>query len=73
MWIYTCPAHREFAGPVPNNTSYVGMAGVGLDAPLLQTGRPNAGFFGYARRISRHDIKDRMSFTIAPMETASRV
>jgi hypothetical protein len=36
----------------PNLTSYVGIAGVGSDAPLLQTDHRRAGFFGYDREIT---------------------
>lgn len=68
MWIYVCPAYPGFA--LPNNSTYVGTAGVGLDAPLLDVGHSNAGFFGYTRRISSRDIKDGSSLTIAAMETA---
>jgi prepilin-type processing-associated H-X9-DG protein len=68
IYIYQCPAHP---GTITTHTHYVGLAGIGADAPLLDKDQPNAGFFGYARRITHSDIKDGQSCTAAVIETES--
>ncbi len=37
-------------------TSYIGLAGVGLDAPTLPISDPNVGFFGYDRATTTADL-----------------
>lgn len=44
---------------------FVGVAGVGEDAPLLSNGHPRAGVFGWDRRTRIEDIRDGTSNTIA--------
>ena len=66
--VYRCPAHPEIAS---SQTHYVGLTGIGADSPLLEKDQPNAGFFGYTRRISNVDIIDGQSCTAAVIETAS--
>jgi prepilin-type processing-associated H-X9-DG protein len=51
-------------------THYLGISGVGKDAAELPLDDPNAGFFGYERKISFKDIKDDHSTTMMVMETA---
>jgi prepilin-type processing-associated H-X9-DG protein len=54
---YRCPS--DPARPAPGSaalTDFVGLAGVGADAATLPGGDPRAGFFGYARRLSRADL-----------------
>ncbi len=51
---YLCPTFvRAFSTHEPGLTSYVGIAGVGLDAAHLPLNDPRAGFFGYERISSR--------------------
>jgi len=45
-------------------THFVGMAGVGADAPALPTGHPRAGVFGYDRQTRQKDITDGVANTI---------
>jgi hypothetical protein len=84
--IFQCPseANRGVAG-APGYTHYVGIAGVGLDSPLLPVvttwcrdpWRPyrkidkRAGMFGYDRVIRWTDVGDGSSNTIMAAEAAS--
>ncbi|MEZ6057361.1 MAG: hypothetical protein R3C01_11725 [Planctomycetaceae bacterium] len=45
-------------------TNFVGVAGVGVDAPLLAVDHPRAGVFGYDRRTTLNDITDGTSNTL---------
>jgi hypothetical protein len=67
-----CPAHRR---PAPKgiacDTHYVGIAGVGLDAPTLPAGHPRAGIFGYDRETPMAGIKDGAASTLLIAETSS--
>lgn len=54
---------------VPDFTSFVGIAGVGDNAAALDGKDPNAGFFGYARRIGDADLKAGAAYTLAVSET----
>jgi prepilin-type processing-associated H-X9-DG protein len=67
---FLCPT---FAHNVPPGrlglTSYVGFAGIGLDAPSLPLKDPNAGFFGYDRRLKLADITAGISTTMMASET----
>lgn len=45
-------------------THFVGMGGVGPDAPYLPVGHPLAGVFGYDRQTRLEDIRDGASNTI---------
>ena len=49
--------------------SYVGMAGLGRDAALLQCSDPKAGVFGYDRKTKFADVTDGHSTTIMVIET----
>jgi prepilin-type processing-associated H-X9-DG protein len=54
---YLCPANPHRAAPgAPALTHYVGIAGVGPDAATLPASDPQAGFFGYKRRLARQDL-----------------
>src|SRR5262249_53255791 len=62
---YQCPANRQPTGPnVPGITHYVGIAGLGEDAALLETNDPKAGIFGYDRTTRQADIRDGFSTTM---------
>jgi hypothetical protein len=56
------PQRQEAGFPV---THYVGVAGVGSDAPLLPASDPRAGIFGYRRTLRWEDIPDGASHTAA--------
>lgn len=53
-------------------THYVGMAGVGKDAPLLKKGHERAGVFGYNRVTRMRDITDGTSNTIMIMSASDK-
>lgn len=53
-------------------THYVGMAGVGLDAPNRPAGVPGNGFMGYERITTSAMIKDGTANTIAFIETRNQ-
>jgi prepilin-type processing-associated H-X9-DG protein len=70
--LLTCPAAAGAADEhMPGWTWYVGVAGVGRDAPELPDGHARAGVFGYDRRTRVADIKDGVSTTMMLAETAS--
>ena len=53
-----CPSNRGKVEPgMPEPLHYVGIAGLGTDAPTLPAGHP-AGVFGYDRRTRTADITD---------------
>jgi prepilin-type processing-associated H-X9-DG protein len=54
-------------GHVP--TQYIGIAGVGTDAPFLPKGHPRAGVFGYERCTALSDITDGAGYTIIVAES----
>ena len=69
--LFHCPASGKMRIPgFASSTSYVGIAGVGRDAPLLPREDPRAGIFGYERSASLSDIKDGTSTTMMLAETA---
>jgi len=43
---------------------FVGVAGVGADAPRLEKSHPRAGIWGYERRTTVDDVKDGLSNTL---------
>jgi hypothetical protein len=45
-------------------THFVGMAGVGPDAPYYDRSDPRAGIFGYDRQAGKSDVTDGLSYTI---------
>jgi prepilin-type N-terminal cleavage/methylation domain-containing protein len=68
--IFECPASKEPA-MADAVTTYVAMAGIGLDAASQPEGAAGNGFMGYDRLTSLATIKDGTSNTIALMETRS--
>jgi len=50
-------------------TPYIGIAGLGTDAPLLPKGDPRAGVFGYDRQTTIADIKDGLGTTMLVAES----
>lgn len=68
-----CPAHSHSATPGrPSETDYIGIAGVGPDAPVLPSGHPRAGVFGYERATRFAEIRDGLANTMVVAETADR-
>ncbi len=51
-------------------THYIGIAGLGTDAPFLPAGHPRAGVFGHDRLTTLLDIKDGVSQTMMIAESA---
>lgn len=67
-----CPAHPHPANPAGAcETDYIGIAGIGADAPTLPLDHPRAGVFGYDRQTRPADIKDGSANTMLIAETAS--
>jgi hypothetical protein len=54
-------------------THFVGMAGIGPDAPFYPKNDPRAGIFGYDRATTIADIKDGLSHTIYMIQTDSAI
>jgi prepilin-type N-terminal cleavage/methylation domain-containing protein len=50
--------------------SYIGMAGLGTDAPSIPLDRTHAGIWGYERQTRHRDITDGSSNTLLLLETA---
>lgn len=83
VYVFECPAHPDRSpgtrlgcagvgdvdGPLAP-THYIGMAGVGVDAPNLPKEDARAGVFGFERATSVKDIMDGTANTIMVMETA---
>ncbi len=67
--IFQCPG----GGGSQNQTNYVAMAGVGLDAPSRPDGAVGNGIMGYDRATSLDGIRDGASNTIALMETRTNL
>jgi prepilin-type processing-associated H-X9-DG protein len=68
---YQCPNQVDrppMSTLVPTN--YVGLAGLGTDAIAAPLGDPRAGFFGYGRKLSLGDIRQRASGLLVAVETA---
>jgi prepilin-type processing-associated H-X9-DG protein len=67
-----CPSNHGTVGPgQPGPLHYVGIAGLGTDAPSLPAGHPRAGVFGYDRRTRLADITDGTSTTMMLAETTT--
>ena len=66
-----CPSNENvFDASGCELSSYVGMAGLGLDAVELPLEDPRAGIFGYDRLTSLDAITDGTATTMAVVETA---
>jgi hypothetical protein len=66
---FVCPSFGGYpaAGPIP--ATYIGVAGLGTDAPWLPKSDVRAGIFGYDRKATFADIKDGVAFTMMVAET----
>jgi prepilin-type processing-associated H-X9-DG protein len=68
--ILCCPAAAGSSDEhMPGWTWYVGIAGVGTDAPTLPAGHPRAGVFGHERVTPLAGLKDGASNTLLLAET----
>jgi prepilin-type processing-associated H-X9-DG protein len=70
--VFRCPSnprHIDSAGH--GLTHFVGVAGLGTDAPLLAPLHPRAGLFGYRPGTRNDQLTDGFSTTLAIIETAS--
>ena len=68
---YRCPGEPKLPDNSNELTTYVAMAGIGLDAATRPAGAPGNGFIGYDRLTSSAMIKDGAANTIALTETRS--
>jgi prepilin-type processing-associated H-X9-DG protein len=67
---YRCPAGGAAHFPAGRQpTEYVGVAGLGADAPMLPLGHPRAGVFGHERATPGSRITDGLGSTMAVVET----
>jgi len=64
-----CPMDNGPRFGNPWTTSYIGIAGVGTDAPLLPKSDPRSGVFGYDRQTTLADIKDGLANTMLISES----
>jgi hypothetical protein len=64
-----CRFSRD-SGTNETSTNYVGIAGLGLDAPLVPKTHLRAGVFGYDRQTALADIKDGTATTMIVAESA---
>jgi hypothetical protein len=65
--IFLCPATTHEGSM--NVTNYIGIAGLGRDAPTYSLNDARSGFFGYDRVVSVKDIRGGESNVIAVAET----
>jgi prepilin-type processing-associated H-X9-DG protein len=67
---YACPSHYLAPGPgSPQSSAYIGMAGLGTDAPMLRAADPLAGFFRYDEPTKLSMLTRGLSVTITILET----
>jgi type II secretory pathway pseudopilin PulG len=67
---FHCPAHRYRPSPDrPGLTTYIGLAGLGEDTPLLTSNDPRLGIWGYDRRTPLDQITDGLQVTLLLAET----
>jgi prepilin-type processing-associated H-X9-DG protein len=67
--VLRCPDYARPPAVIPMPTQYIGIAGLGTDAPLLPKGHARAGVFGYDRRTSLADIADGAAHTMMVAES----
>jgi prepilin-type processing-associated H-X9-DG protein len=63
------PRPSQAATAIP--ATYVGIAGLGVDAPALPVGHPRAGIFGDHRSVSPADVKDGLAYTVMVAESSA--
>jgi hypothetical protein len=68
--VFVCPGNPSRGEPGwPGVTHYVGVAGLGKDAASKALGYPEAGFFGYDRRLTLADLPGGQAQTLMAIET----
>jgi prepilin-type processing-associated H-X9-DG protein len=67
--VLSCPERAAVAAGSPEPASYIGIAGLGVDAPSLPKSDRRAGVFGYERQAKLADIKDGTAQTMMLVET----
>jgi prepilin-type processing-associated H-X9-DG protein len=71
--ILRCPCAARVLPPSLPPTTTIGVAGLGVDAPLLAKAEPRAGIFGYDRVTTPADIKDGASATMMFAESGIEI
>jgi prepilin-type processing-associated H-X9-DG protein len=69
MMVLNCPEAPRAPLPALLPTQYIGIAGLGTDAPFLPKGHPRAGIFGYERQTALADITDGAACTMIITES----
>jgi hypothetical protein len=67
--VLRCPERNRLPGEIPMPTSYIGIAGLGTDAPFLPKGHPRAGIFGHDRVTPLGSITDGTAYTMVVAES----
>jgi hypothetical protein len=73
MRVLSCPARAPVAAGAAEATSFVGIAGLGAQAPSLPKSDRRAGVFGYERQTTIADIKDGTANTMLLVETGQAI
>lgn len=69
--VFLCPSASARTNPAGYGlTTYVGVGGVGRDAPTLSPDHPRAGLFGTREGTRVDQVKDGLATTMAVIETA---
>lgn len=67
---FLCPGHPDFSPTsTPGLSHYIGIAGLGADAPTLDRANRRAGVFGTDRGIKRREALAGISFTVVAVES----
>jgi hypothetical protein len=69
---FSCPsAEDDYHVHGVQFANYVGLAGIGTDAPIFSADNPDAGIWGFDRQVAIDDIEDGTSATMLFLETNS--
>jgi prepilin-type processing-associated H-X9-DG protein len=69
--LFWCPGNSDAQDShSPDRTSYVGMAGIGIDAPSLVNGDARAGVFGYDRALNVREVCKPRDSVLMVIETS---
>jgi prepilin-type processing-associated H-X9-DG protein len=67
--VLRCPVLPPPPASIPVLTPFIGIAGLGTDAPSLPKGHPRAGVFGYDRQTTLQDLRDGAAYTMVVAES----